>query len=110
MLNGHLPWQLQRIFKIKLQNEDGTFVEYWSALALTTIPENSSNLDPILKFVQVRKAPVAIALQVFSVGTIVGGAYVILEIATSSKTGNGRNERWIVNSLIDLATWKDVYD
>jgi hypothetical protein len=29
MLNGHLPWQLQRIFIIKLQNEDGTFVEYW---------------------------------------------------------------------------------
>jgi len=28
-LNGCLPWQLQRLFKIKLQNDDGAFVEYW---------------------------------------------------------------------------------
>jgi len=27
-LNGRLPWQLQRLFKIKLLNEDGAFVEY----------------------------------------------------------------------------------
>jgi hypothetical protein len=39
-LNGRLPWQLQRLFKIKHLNEDGAFVEYWLALALTTIPEN----------------------------------------------------------------------
>jgi len=36
--NGRLLWQLQRLFKIKLQNEDGAFVEYWLILALTTIP------------------------------------------------------------------------
>jgi hypothetical protein len=54
-LNGRLPWQLERLFKIKLLNEDGAFVEYWLALALTTIPENSSNLDPVSKCVQVRK-------------------------------------------------------
>jgi len=46
-LNGRLPWQLQRLFKIKLQNKDGDFVEYWLALALTTIPENSGNLNPV---------------------------------------------------------------
>jgi len=46
-LNGRLPWPLQRLFKIKLQNEDRAFVEYWLALALTTIPENSGNLDPV---------------------------------------------------------------
>ena len=109
-LNGRLPWQLQRLFKIKLQNEDGAFVEYWLALALTTIPENSGNLDQVSKFVQVRKAPAAVAWQVFSVGNIVGCAHVIPEIATSSKTGDGRNERWIVNSHIDLATWNDVYN
>jgi len=83
-LNGRLPWQLQRLFKIKLFNEDGAFVEYWLALALTTIPENSGNLDPVSKFVQVRKAPAAVALQVFSVGNIVSCAHVIPEIATSS--------------------------
>jgi len=103
-LNGRLQWQLQWLFKIKLQNEDGAFVEYWSALALTTIPENSSNLNPISKFVQVRKSPAAVALQVFSVGNIVGCAHVIPEIATSSTTGEGQNERWIVNSNLDLAT------
>jgi hypothetical protein len=109
-LNGRLPWQMQPLFKIKLQNEDGAFVEYWLALALTTIPENSGNLDPVSKFVQVRKAPAAVALQVFSVGNIVGCAHVIPEIATTSKPGDGRNEQWIVNSHIDLATWNDVYD
>jgi len=109
-LNGRLPWQLQRLFKIKLQNEDGAFVEYWLALALTAIPENSGNLDPVSKFVQVRKAPAAVALQVFSVGNNVGCARVIPEIATSTKTGDGRNERWIVNSHIDLTTWNDVYN
>jgi len=106
--NGRLPWQLQLLFKIKLQNEDGAFVENWLALALTTIPENSSNLDPVSKFVQVPKAPAPGALQVFSVGNIVGCAHVISEIATSSKTGDGRNERWIVNTHIDLANWNNV--
>jgi len=109
-LNQCLPWQLQRLFKIKLQNEDGAFVEYWLALALITIPENSGNLDPVSKFVQVRKAQVAVALQVFSLRHIVGCGYVIPEISTSSKAGEGRNERWIVNSHIDLATWNDVYN
>jgi len=109
-LNGHLPWQLQQLFKIKLQNKDGAFVEYWLALALTTTPENSGHLDPVSKFVQVRKAPAAIALQVFSVGNIVGCAHVIPEIATCSKTGHERNEGWNVNSHIDLATWNDVYN
>jgi len=83
-LNGRLPWQLQRLFKIKLQYEDGAFVEYWLALALTTRPENKGNLDPVSKFVQARKAPAAVAFQVFRVGNIVGCAHVIPEIATSS--------------------------
>ena len=59
-LNGRLLWQLQRIFKIMLQNEDGAFVEYWLALALTTIPETSGNLDPLETVVQVRHAPAAV--------------------------------------------------
>jgi len=61
VLNGHLPWQLQQQFKIKLLNEDGDFVEYWLALALTRMPDNSGNLDPVSKFVQVRKALAAVA-------------------------------------------------
>jgi len=43
-LNGCLPWQLQRLFKIKLPNDDGAPIDYWLALALTTIPENSGKL------------------------------------------------------------------
>jgi len=109
-LNGRLPWKLYWLFKVKLQNEDGAFVVYWLALALTTIPENSGNLDRVSKFVQVRKAPAAMAWQVFSVGNIVGCAHVNPEMATSSKTGDGRIERWIVNSHIDHATWNDVYN
>jgi len=77
---------------IKLLNEDGAFVEYWLALVLTTIPENSGNLDPISKIVHVRRALAAVALQVFSVGNIVGCAHIIPEIAGTSKTGDGRNE------------------
>jgi len=109
-LNGRLLWQLEGVFKIKLRNEARAFVEYWLALALTTIPENLGNLDPVSKFVQVRKAPAAVALEVFSVGNIVGRAHVIPEIATSSKTGDRWNERWIVNSHLDLATWNDMYN
>jgi hypothetical protein len=70
-LNGRLPGQLQQLFKTKLLNVDGAFVDYWLALALTTIPDNSGNLDPISKFVHVRKAPAAVDLQVFGVGNIV---------------------------------------
>jgi len=109
-LNGRLPWQLQRLFKIKLLNEDGAFDEYWLALPLNTIRENSGNLDPISKCVQVRKAPAAIASQVFSVWYIVGCAQVIPAIGTCSKTGDGHNERWIVNNHPDRATWNDVYN
>jgi len=78
--------------KIELLNKDGAFVEYWLALLLTIIPENSGNLDPVSKFVQVRIAHAAVALQVFSMGNIVGCTHVIAEIATSSKTGVRRNE------------------
>jgi hypothetical protein len=67
-------------------------------------------LDPVLKFVQLRKAPAAIALHVFSMEQNVSCAHVIPEIATSSKTGDGWNKQSIVNSHIDLATWNDVYN
>jgi hypothetical protein len=52
-------------------NKAGAFVEYWLALALTTMPENSGNLDSVTNFVQVRNALAAVALEVFSVGNIV---------------------------------------
>jgi len=61
--NGRLPWQLQRLFKIGLLNEVGHFIEYRLARALTTIPANSVNWYLVSKFVQVRKAPAAVALQ-----------------------------------------------
>jgi len=110
MLNWRLPWQLQRLFKIKLLINDGAVIEYWFALALTTIPENPCNFDPVSKSVQVRKAPLAVPLRDFSMGNIVGCAHVIPMIGTSSKAEDRRNEQWIVNSQIDLATWNDVYN
>jgi len=109
-LKGCLLWQVQRRFKIKLLNEDGAFVEYWLAMALTTTPGNWGNLDPVSKFVKVRTAPAAFALQVFSMGNIVGCVHGIPEIATSSKTADGRKVRCIVNSHTDLATWNEVYN
>jgi len=109
VLIGHLLWQLQRLFNMYLLNNDGAFVEYSLALAITTIPENSCKLDPNSKFVQVWEAPAAGALQVFSVGNIFGGAHVIPEIAIISNTGNRRNEWWIGNSHINLPTSNDAY-
>jgi len=50
----------------------------------------------------------AVAFQVLSVGNIVGCAHKFPEAATSIKTGDGRNERWIVNSHIDLVKCNDV--
>jgi hypothetical protein len=109
-LNGRLPWQLQRLFRIKLLNEDGAFIEFWSALALTTIHEHAGNLNPVSKYEQAGKALAAVDLQVFREGNIVSCAHVIPEIATSSKTVDGRNERCTVNSHIDLLTSNYVYN
>jgi len=91
-------------------NEDGAVIEYWLALALTTIPESFGNLDRFSKFVQVRKAPAAMELQVFTIVHSVRCAHLVPAITTSSKTGDRQNEIWIVNSHIDLATWNDVYN
>jgi hypothetical protein len=110
MLNGCLLWQLQQQFNIKLQNEDGAFVEKSLALAHTTIPANSGNSDPVSTFVQLRNAPAAVDLHVFTLGSIVGCVHVIPGIASSRKPGDRRNERWIVNSHIVLAIWNDVYN
>jgi hypothetical protein len=93
VLNARLPWQLRRIFKLKLLTEDGVCVEYCFTQARTTIPGDSGNFNRVSMFVQVRRAPAAVSLQVFSVGYIVGCAHVIPGIATGSKTGDGRNVR-----------------
>jgi len=74
------------------------------------MPGNSGYLDPVSNFVQVRKALAAVVLEVFSMGNIVSCEQQTPEIATSSKTGDRRNKRWIVNSHIDLATSNDVYN
>jgi hypothetical protein len=107
-LNEHLPCKLQQRFKIKLPNKDEALIQYFLALVLTPIHEDSSNLDPISKFVQVSKAPAAVALHVFRVGNIGGCVHVIPQIVTSSMAGDGWNARWIVNCQIDLATSNDL--
>jgi hypothetical protein len=109
VLNDRLSKQRVPLFKIKLLNKDGAFVEYWLALVLTTISDNSDHLDPFSQFVQVRKALTAGAFEVFSIGNIVGCALIIPKIATSCKAGDRQTEQRIVHSHRDLATWNDVY-
>jgi hypothetical protein len=91
-LNGCLSWQLQQLFKIKLQNEDSAFVEYWLALALPRIPENSGNLDLVWKFEPVRNAPTAVTWHFVIMGNTINCMHVIPKIASSSKTADGQNE------------------
>jgi hypothetical protein len=78
------------------------------ALALTTIPAISGNLDRISEFVQVIKLLAAVALQVFTLGNNVRCAHLYREMAKTGKPGDGWNERWIVNSHIDLAACNNV--
>jgi hypothetical protein len=81
--------------------------------AMNYRPKNSFSMSYASRkviFPGVRKAPSAVTLQVFSVGNIVGCAHIIPAIATSSETGDRGNERWIINSHIDRATWNDLYN
>jgi hypothetical protein len=107
--NGRVLWQLQSIFKIKLLNYDGALVENRLALALTMIPVNYGNSNPISRFVAVRKSPAAIAVQVSSVGNIHGCGHTIPGIVPSCNTGDRWNEPLNVNSHIDLAASHMVY-
>jgi transcriptional regulator of nitric oxide reductase len=91
-LNRHLPWQLQQLLQLKLLNEDGAFVKYSLALALTSILVISGNLDPVSKFVQVRKTHASVALQVFRVGKCIGCVHVLPEIAISSRPRDRQNK------------------
>jgi hypothetical protein len=75
-----------------------------------TIHDNSGNLDPISKFVHVRKALAAVALQVISMVNIIRWTHLISETATRSETGDGWYKQWIVNRHIDLETWNGVYN
>jgi hypothetical protein len=65
-LNEHPLWPLQCIFQMKLRNGHGAFIEYWLALALTTIPEHSGNLHPVSKLVHECNPLAAVALLDFS--------------------------------------------
>jgi len=107
-LNGHLPCQMHWLFKIKLLNDHGAFIEYWLALPLPTIHASSGNLDPVSKDVEASTARAGVTLLFFSPGNVDGCLHIIPMIGNSSETQNGWNEWWIVNSHHDLATWKDV--
>jgi hypothetical protein len=109
VLNGQLPWQLERLFRNNLLNKDTAFVECWLALLLTTMPDNLGNLDPFSTSVKVTIAPVPIGLQDFSVGNIVGCTHGIPERGINCMTRDGTNKQWIVNSHIDLPTWNALH-
>jgi hypothetical protein len=105
-LQGRLPWKLLRLFKLKHRNEEGCEVENWLAFAQTTVPENSGHMDPVSTFVNVRLSPGSGGFRVVRVGNIVGCAHVIPQRSFTDKV---TNDRWIVNSHIDLMTWNVVY-
>jgi hypothetical protein len=100
--NGRLPWQLQRLFKLNVYVAEGEYVEYSLALAGKTVPENSGNLEPVSKCAKVRLSAPENEFKIFNAGNIIGCAHVIPERAC---TDNIQNDRWIVNSHIDLETW-----
>ena len=74
----------------------------------TTIPAILWNMDPVSPYVRVSKVHAAVALPALCVGIIVGCAEVIREITTRSRKGGGRNECWIADKHVDLATKNDV--
>jgi len=79
-------------------------------LTLTARSLTPRNLVLISKSVQLTNALAAVAVQVFRVGNIIGCTYKLPESNTSSTTGDGRHERWIVRSHLDPATWNDSYN
>ena len=106
-LQGRLPCQLLRLFKMRFQDDDGYWVDHWMTFARKTIAENSGKLDPVSQFAQVKAPSTSGATyQVFTVGNVVGCPHVIPE---KPFTDPNKNERWIVNSHIDLMTWNKVY-
>jgi len=58
----------------------------------------------------VEKALAAMALEGFTESNIISCMHVIPKISTISKAADRRNEGWIVNSHIDLATQNEVYN
>jgi hypothetical protein len=72
----------------EVPNYDRKYVEHWIALALTTIPENPGNLDPVSKFSQVRLAPPATIYKIFTAENIIGCARVISERGVLDQSPN----------------------
>jgi len=66
-------------------------VEYWLAIILTTLPENSGNLDPLSKYVQVSTEPLANDLDVWSMQNIVDSKQRCQQIANRKQSADGRD-------------------
>jgi len=77
-------------------------------LALAAIPADLGNFDAMSKFLHVRKAPAAGALEVLRVRNIIGCTHRILNAAISSNTEDERYQWWISNCHMDLATGNDL--
>jgi hypothetical protein len=94
VVNGCLQWQQKQRLEIKHLDEDGASAGYCLALVLTSIPEHSVNWDLVSKTVHGIIAWVAICLDVFSFGNIVGCVHVTSKTARNSKTRDRQNERY----------------
>lgn len=104
-LQGRLPYQMLRLFKLQVVHARGSNT-FWLAYVHLTKPANGGMPEKASQLVRVVKSMSGEVNAVISAGNIVGAAHLIPEEPISS----GReNKGWIVNSHIDLATWNDVY-
>ena len=104
-LQGRLPYQMLRLFKLQVVHARGSDT-FWLAYVHLTKPANGGMPEKASKLVRVVKPTSGVVNAVISAGNIVGAAHLIPEEPISS----GReNKGWIVNSHIDLAAWNNVY-
>ena len=106
-LQGRLPYQMLRLFKLLVVHARGQRGEtFWPAYVELTKPANGGMPERASRLLRVVKPTTAEVDAVISAGKIVGAAHVISD---ESATSRSQNKGSIVNSHIDLATWNDIY-
>lgn len=104
-LQGRLPYQMLRLFKLQVVHPRGSNT-FWLAYVRLTKPANGGMPEKASQLVRVVKPTSEEENAVISAGNIVGAAHLIPEEPISSQK---ENKGWIVNSHIDLGTWNEVY-
>ncbi|KAF8543017.1 hypothetical protein BDD12DRAFT_802472 [Trichophaea hybrida] len=100
-LQGHLPYQLFRVFKLQIPSH-----VLYLAFVLVTKPFHGGLPNTISSMVKVVPVSGENAYSVLAAGHICGAAHLITEVPSASKE---TNSGWIVNSHIDLTIWNTIY-